>query len=367
MDFEPAEDYGCPKISPSKKYSGFVHNAVMPNGKSIALLKTLLTSACERDCHYCPFRAGRNFRRATLKPAEMAHIFMSMHRAGIVKGLFLSSGLFGGGIHTQDKLIDTAEILRIRLGFKGYLHLKIMPGAERDQVERAMQLANRVSLNLEAPNTKRLHILAPQKLFLDELIKPLKWVEEIRRSKPGSSGWDQRWPSAATQFVVGGAGENDFELLTTTEYLYRELRLKRTYYSPFRPVENTPLENQRPTLLQRENRLYQASFLIRDYGFSLKEIPFNKIGNLPIGTDPKLSWAMTNLRENPVEINQANKRDLLHIPGIGPHGVKAIIAARIHSKIKNLEDLRKIGINTKRAAPYILLNGHRPSQQLVLL
>ena len=367
MDFEPAEDYGCPKISPSKKYSGFVHNAVMPNGKSIALLKTLLTSACERDCHYCPFRAGRNFRRATLKPVEMAHIFMSMHRAGIVKGLFLSSGLFGGGIHTQDKLIDTAEILRIRLGFKGYLHLKIMPGAERDQVERAMQLANRVSLNLEAPNTKRLQILAPHKLFIDELIKPLKWVEEIRKSKPGSSGWDKRWPSAATQFVVGGAGENDFELLTTTEYLYRELRLKRTYYSPFRPVENTPLENQRPTLLQRENRLYQASFLIRDYGFSLEEIPFDKTGNLPIETDPKLSWAQANLRENPVEINQANKRDLLHIPGIGPHGVKTIIATRIHSKIKNLEDLRKIGINTKRVAPFILLNGRRPSQQLVLL
>lgn len=367
MDFEPAEDYGCPKLNPSKKYSGFVHNAVMPNGKTISLLKTLLTSACERDCYYCPFRAGRNFRRATLKPAEMAHIFMSMHRAGIVKGLFLSSGLIGGGVQTQDKLIDTAEILRMKLGFRGYLHLKIMPGAEQDQVERAMQLANRVSLNLEAPNTKRLNILAPHKLFIDELIKPLRWVEEIRKSKPDSSGWEKRWPSVATQFVVGGAGENDFELLTTTEYLYRELRLRRAYYSPFRPVENTPLENQPPTLLLRESRLYQASFLIRDYGFSLREIPFDETGNLPIEKDPKLSWAQTNLRENPVEINQANRRDLLHIPGIGPRGVKAIVATRIHSKISNLEDLRKIGINTKRVAPFILLNGRRPSQQLVLL
>jgi predicted DNA-binding helix-hairpin-helix protein len=367
MDFEPAEDYGCPKINPSKKYSGFVHNAVMPNGKSIALLKTLLTSACERDCYYCPFRAGRNFRRATLKPTEMAHIFMSMHRAGIVKGLFLSSGLIGGGVHTQDKLIDTAEILRMKLRFRGYLHLKIMPGAEQDQVQRAMQLANRVSLNLEAPNTKRLQILAPHKIFIDELIQPLRWVEDIRKSNSGSSAWDRRWPSVATQFVVGGAGENDFELLTTTEYLYRELRLQRAYYSPFRPVENTPLENQRPTLLQRENRLYQASFLIRDYGFSLDELPFDKSGNIPIETDPKLSWAQTNLIENPVEVNQANKEDLLHIPGIGPRGVKAIIAKRIHGKINNLEDLRKIGINTKRAAPFILLNGRRPSQQLLLL
>jgi len=303
MDFEPAEDYGCPKLNPSKKYSGFVHNAVMPNGKTIALLKTLLTSACERDCYYCPFRAGRNFHRATLKPGEMAHIFMSMHRAGIVKGLFLSSGLIGGGVKTQDKLIDTAEILRMKLGFRGYLHLKIMPGAEHDQVERAMQLANRVSLNLEAPNTKRLNILAPNKLFIDELIEPLRWVEEIRKSKSGSSGWEKRWPSVATQFVVGGAGENDFELLTTTEYLYRELRLRRAYYSPFRPVDNTPLENQPPTLLRRESRLYQASFLIRDYGFSLREIPFDETGNLPIEKDPKLSWAQTNLRENIMEIN----------------------------------------------------------------
>lgn len=367
MDFEPAEDYGCPKMDSSQRYSGFVHNAVMPNGKSISLMKTLLTSACERDCYYCPFRAGRNFKRATLKPEEMAHIFMSMHRAGIVEGLFLSSGLIGGGIRTQDKIIDTAEILREKLGYRGYLHLKIMPGAEPDQVERAMQLANRLSLNLEAPNAKRLKILAPHKSFAAELLQPLTCIDKIRKSKPASSGWNNRWPSVATQFVVGGAGENDLELLTTTDYLYRDVNLKRAYFSPFRPVENTPLENRPATLLRRESRLYQASFLIRDYGFTLKELPFDESGNMPAETDPKLSWAKANLSENPVEINLANRRELLHIPGIGPQSAIAILESRVHKSINCLEDLRKIGVRTKRLVPFVLLNGRRPSQQLELL
>jgi predicted DNA-binding helix-hairpin-helix protein len=367
MDFEPAEDYRCPKIDPSKSYSSFVHNAVMPNGKTIPLMKTLLTSACERDCHYCPFRAGRNFRRATLKPEELAHIFMSLHRAGIVEGLFLSSGLIGGGVKTQDRLLDTSHILRNKLGFKGYLHLKIMPGAEISQVEQAMLLADRVSLNLEAPNSKRLRILAPHKVFVNELIAPLKWVADIRSRKPARNGWNQRWPSTATQFVVGGAGENDIELLVTTEYLYRQLGLRRAYYSPFKPVDNTPLENQPATMYQRENRLYQASYLIRDYGFDMEELPFDNDGNLPQDTDPKLSWAMNFLSDNPIEINEASKRELLHIPGIGPKGVAVLVKERRINRLKCLDDLRRIGINPSRATPYITLDGRRPSQQLSLL
>jgi predicted DNA-binding helix-hairpin-helix protein len=367
MDFEPAEDHGCPKLDRSKVNPGFVHNAVMPNGKTIPLLKTLLTSACERDCYYCPFRAGRNFRRATLKPDEMAGVFKSMHKAGIVEGLFLSSGIIGGAVRTQDKLLASAEILRENLGFKGYLHLKIMPGAEQDQIERAMQLANRVSINLEAPNTNRLNILAPHKQFIDELLEPLRVIERIRKNNPGFNGWNHRWPSVATQFVVGGAGENDLELLSTTEYLYGNLNLKRAYYSPFRPVKDTPLENLPPTKLQRESRLYQASFLIRDYGFSVEELPFNDDGNLPQGADPKRAWAEINLRDNPIEINNAGRRELLHVPGIGPQGVKAILAARKGNCVNNLEDLRKIGINPARIAPFVLLNGRRPSQQLLLL
>jgi predicted DNA-binding helix-hairpin-helix protein len=367
MDFEPAEDHGCPKMDSGKENSGFIHNAVLPNGKTIPLLKTLLTSACERDCHYCPFRAGRKFRRTTLKPEEMAHIFMAYHRAGIVEGLFLSSGLIGGGASTQDRLLAAAQILREKLGFRGYLHLKIMPGAEFAQVEQAMLLADRVSLNLEAPNQNRLRILAPHKEFTAELIQPLKWVAEIKRKEFKTNRWRKRWPSVATQFVVGGAGESDSELLSTTEYLYNQMMLKRAYYSPFKPVEDTPLENQPATRLQRENRLYQASFLIRDYGFVMEELPFDVHGNLPEGIDPKLGWARINLVENPIEINKATKNELLHIPGIGPKGAQSLLSARRKLRLKSVEDLRRIGINPTRAAPFILLDGRKPSTQLSFL
>jgi predicted DNA-binding helix-hairpin-helix protein len=297
----------------------------------------------------------------------MAHVFMAFHRAGIVKGLFLSSGMIGGGMRTQDRLLDTAQILREKLGYKGYLHLKIMPGAEFAQVAQAMVLADRVSLNLEAPNDKRLKTLAPHKNFLSELIQPLEWVAQIRETEFQASPWRKRWPSSATQFVVGGAGESDSELLSTTEYLYSRIGLKRAYYSPFSPVEDTPLENLPATKLQRENRLYQASFLIRDYGFDMEEMPFDANGNLPEGIDPKLGWAQINLTGNPLEINQASKNELLHIPGIGPKGVDSLLSARRKQRLKSSEDLRRIGINPTRAAPFILLDGRRPSTQLSLL
>lgn len=187
-----------------KKNSLGIHQAVTPGGGRIALLKTLLTSACELDCYYCPFRARRNFRRATFKPDEMAQVFSDIHRGGAAQGLFLSSGVAGGGVRTQDRLIATADILRNRLGFRGYLHLKIMPGAGRAQVERAMQLADRISVNLEAPNTLRLQSLAPHKQFTEQLLQPLRWAEEIRRTQPARLGWKGRWPSTVTQFVVGG-------------------------------------------------------------------------------------------------------------------------------------------------------------------
>jgi predicted DNA-binding helix-hairpin-helix protein len=351
----------------AKKSSLGIFQAAMPGGKRAPLLKTLLTSACERDCFYCPFRAGRDYRRATFKPEEMASVFHQMHRGGLVQGLFLSSGIAGGGMRTQDRLLDTAEVLRRKHNFAGYLHLKIMPGAERDQVLRAMQLADRISINLEAPNTERLGRLAPHKAFLEELLKPLQWAEEIRRSQPGHQGWKGRWPSTVTQYVVGGAGENDLEILSTTAYLTRQLRLARTYFSAFSPVPDTPLENLAPENPWREHRLYQASFLFRDYGFDLEDMPFDAGGNLPLGADPKLAWAQANLAETPVEVNRAERRDLLRVPGIGLKGAEAILAARRRGRLRDLGDLQKIGVLAARAAPYVLLDGRRPPLQLALL
>jgi len=371
MSFEPAEERnptGIPYLDRTENCPDavFVHPAILPNGQKIKLLKTLLTSACERDCYYCPFRAGRDFRRATFQPEEFARLFIMLTQKGITEGVFLSSGVTGGGVHTQDKLLDTAEILRHKLGFRGYIHLKVMPGAERSQVERAMQLADRVSANLEAPNTERLTLLAPHKRFIEELLQPLMWMDEIRRTQPAYRGWHGRWPSSVTQFVAGGAGESDLELLSATQYLYRQLGLKRTYYSRFNPIPDTPLENQAPTPPIREHRLYQASFLLRDYGFELEELPFEADGRLPMQSDPKMAWAQRNLLEQPVEVNRADRHMLLRIPGIGPKSVEVILQARRQGRISDETCLKKLGILPERAAPFLLFDGRRATYQPAL-
>ncbi len=382
MDLEPAEETGAKgvgSVAPcglvvEEKSAGKrkrdedlgIFHAAMPGGKTIPLLKTLLTSACERNCHYCPFRAGRNFRRTTFSPQEMAKTFMDMQRAGLVEGLFLSSGIIGGGIKTQEKITDTAAILRQKYRFRGYIHLKIMPGAEKGQVERAMRLANRLSVNLEAPNGRRLQSLAPLKDFDDELLRPLRWIEEIRSSLSRREGWNGRWPSSTTQFVVGGGGESDLELLATSEFLFRHLRLQRTYFSAFKPVPDTPLENQPAEDPLRQHRLYQASFLFRDYGFDLEEMPFTAEGNLPLEKDPKQAWAERHLLHNPIEVNKAEGHDLLRVPGIGLKSARSIIQARRQGTLRDLPDLRKIGVRTTPLEPYVLLNGKRPYRQLRL-
>jgi predicted DNA-binding helix-hairpin-helix protein len=369
MTLEPAEEHrGIPEAIGTHKQDLCIQPAQMPGGKQILLLKTLLTSVCERNCFYCPFRAGRDFRRATFRPEEFANLFLSLANSKAAEGIFLSSGVAGGGVRSQDQLLATADILRNKLGFKGYIHLKIMPGAEKGQVQQAMRLANRLSINLEAPNPERLALLAPQKIFAEELLRPLRWIDEIRRSSPPVHTWNGHWPSTVTQFVAGGADESDTELLSTTSWLMTNVRLQRTYFSAFNPIRDTPLENKPATDQLREHRLYQASFLLRDYGFAMEELPFTKDGNLPLQQDPKFLWAVEHLRENPVEINKADRNQLLRIPGIGPRGAESIIFARKLKRLDDLTKLRKLGITaSERAAPFMLLNGKRPSFQLPLL
>lgn len=368
MHLEADSENDCQISSDGKFADGIpISEAVMPNGKRMKLLKTMITSACERNCFYCPFRAGRNMRRSSFSPDELAHTFMRIFYAKAVEGLFLSSGIINGGVSTQDKLIDTAEILRSKYQYRGYLHLKIMPGIEKDQLERAMMLASRISINLEAPNDTRLKMLAPIKQFSKELVQPLRWAEQIRREKSPHKNWNGLWPSSTTQFVVGAIGETDMELISTSEKLFSQFKVKRIYYSRFNPIKDTPFENHPAENPWRQHRLYQSSFLLRDYGYSFEEMPFNQEGNLPLDTDPKLAWAKNNLDENPVEINKANKEDLLRIPGIGHKGVQTIIQARRQHKLNNIQQLNKMGIGTKRASNYILLNGKRPARQMSFL
>jgi predicted DNA-binding helix-hairpin-helix protein len=350
---------GCNKQYP-------ITYAAMPGGKRIALLKAMQTSVCERNCYYCAFRAGRDFHRESFKPDEMAQAFMKLYQAKMVEGIFLSSGIAGGGLRTEDRMLATAEILRHKLGFKGYIHLKIMPGSEAAQVERAMQLANRVSVNLEAPTTERLAKLAPMKIFMNELMEPLRWVDDIRNKQSPEKCWNNRWASSTTQFVVGGAGESDLELLQITDYLHQKLRLARVYYSGFKPIEDTPLEHVQPNNPWREHRLYQASFLLRDYGFGFEDLIFEGGGNLSLEIDPKLAWAQQNLSAQRVEINRAVYEQLIRIPGIGPKRARVILDARLKGKINTLEELAKLGVVTKRAAPFILFNGKAPMSQMRL-
>lgn len=355
-----------PEFTEREKRAAFTHPAQLPNGKNIVLLKTLLSSACERDCYYCPFRAGRDFRRATFKPDEFANLFSKMNQSGMAQGLFLSSGIAGGGVRTQDKLLDTADILRKKYQYGGYLHLKIMPGAEKEQVYRAMQLADRISVNLEAPNTERLAKLAPHKIFIEELLRPLRWAEEIRRTVPAYKFWNGKYPSSVTQFVAGGADESDLELLNTTSWLMKHVRLTRAYFSAFHPIRDTPLENKNPVNPMREHRLYQASFLLRDYGFELEDLPFSPDENLPLHADPKLVYAQQHLIHSPIEINTADKHQLIKIPGIGLKGAEIILNARRIKKINSLSELKKLNILIQRATPFILLNGKKQAIQTVM-
>ena len=362
--YEPAEDVGLaghrwPVPRVPEELIDCISHAVTPNGR-IPLLKTLLSSACERDCYYCPFRTGRDFRRATFTPDELAKLFVQLYQNNFVEGLFISSGLVGGGPQTQDRILKTAEILRQQYNFRGYIHLKIMPGAERDQVAAGMALADRVSVNLEAPNDGRLARLAPHKVFTEELLQRMEWVEEIRQAQGGYG------PSMTTQFVVGAAGESDLELLHTTSYLNQKLRLARAYFSGFNPIADTPLEELPPASIEREHRLYQASFLLRDYSFDIEELPFAQDGNLPLHEDPKLLWARQHLADAPVEINQADRETLLRVPGIGVKSADRILTARRQGTLRDLSHLRQLHIAVKRVAPFVLLDGKRPAHQLKL-
>ena len=324
----------------------------------------MLTTACERNCYYCPFRAGRSrTKRLTVSSEELARGFDTLSQAGQVQGLFLSSGIIKGSVTTQDKIIATAEILRRRYDYRGYLHLKIMPGVEEAQLYRLMQLADRVSVNLEGPTPERLQALAPKKEFQRELFSMLHLAEKLRRAHPS-----EKLAGTVTQFVVGAVGDTDQELLALTQRLYRHEGLTRAYYSGFSPVLQTPFEQLPATDPLREHRLYQASFLLRDYGWQIEELPFIGDGNLRLDLDPKRAWAELRLREAPVEIMTASRSQLLRIPGIGPVGADAILRARRLGRLTDLSHLRQLHIHApEQAAPYILLDGARPIAQMRLL
>ena len=349
-----------------------------PDGQRKSTLKVLQTSACQNNCNYCAFRSGRDVRRAHLPADDLARSFDLMYRAGLVESLFLSSGVIGTH-RTMDEMLATVELVRVKYGFRGYVHLKLLPGAEDAHIERAVELADRVSVNLEAPTFETLAALAPLKR-MDALVGPLRKAAQMicrgdpLRSPPPTGAGIRAGARPAptmgharigmsTQFVVGPAGESDRELLSTAQMLYRELRLARAYYSAFTPVRDTPMEGEPPTDPQREFRLYQADWLLRYYHFSADELPFDSAGQLRTDVDPKAAWAGAHPERFPVEVNAAPLDELLRVPGVGPTSARAIFQALRGGKLAELGDLRKLGARADRAAPYVTLAGRRPPYQ----
>ncbi len=339
----------------------WIYPAALPSGERVPMLKVLQASGCERNCTYCVERLGGvRGGSVMLEPDDLASTFMELYGQRLVVGLFLSSAIRGGARATMDRMLATGELLRKRYRFRGYLHLKLIPGALPDQVERAMSIATRVSINLEAPSATHLAKIAPGKRFHEQILATMQQVsraqDEGRFDRAGHT----------TQLVVGAAGETDQEIAQTAAGMYKDLRLARVYYSAFQPLPGTPSEGSAPVPFLREHRLYQVDFLLRSYGFEFEEIPFDPDGRLSLDVDPKTAWAKAHPERYPIEVNTAPAAELMRIPGIGPRAAKRIVQARRTGRLRTLDALRAAGARTAAALPFVLIDGRLPPRQLTL-
>jgi predicted DNA-binding helix-hairpin-helix protein len=327
----------------------WLYPVALPQGGYSVLLKTLLSNACANDCKYCPLRFDSNVRRCTLTPEEVARIFMDYFRRKKVFGLFLSSAVIGNPDYTMDRINTVARLLRGRHEYRGYIHLKIIPGASDAAIEEAISLSTAVSLNIETPGRKHFELLSDKKDYEKDIIRPIKLMGRL-------TGKGMRFSKVkcTTQFIVGAADENDSEIIHYLSGLYTRLNFKRVYFSAYQkglgkpdiPGERQLLTNPGERFM-REHRLYQVDFLLRKYGFSEGDILLDNTGNLRLDRDPKQVWSDSNPDFFPVRINAADKEALLRVPGIGPETVKKIIKMRRERRISVIDDL---GIRGKRAA-----------------
>jgi len=333
-----------------------VCKAFGPDGRCISLLKVLYTNSCIHDCKYCPNSTScPNSRKAEFEPEELAKLFMNYYVRNYVEGLFLSSGVGGDSDKSVERIIDCARLIRRKYKFAGYMHLKVLPGVSREHVNQLSELADRVSINVEAPSKVRMHELSSTKDYNIDIERRLGWLGEKTRSGQIVSGH-------TTQFVLGANGESDYEYLKKMKWLYNDHALKRAYFSAFDPVPKTPLEKSAKVPLLREHRLYQADWLLRIYKFGFNEVTsvLDDNGFLPIGVDPKEAFARANPERFPVDVNRSSLDELLRVPGIGPVSAKRIVGLqRRRKRIKKTEELSRMGVVVKRAAPFIEVEGAR--------
>ena len=341
---------------PRKNPAPGIYRASLPNGKHINLMRVMFTDFCKMDCAYCPNSVYVPRKRFAFKREELAATFMELHQRLAVDGLFLSSGIAGDGSKTTQRLVETIELLRHKHQFRGYIHLKVMPGASRELVERAHRLGSRLSVNIETPEPEMMRRISPHKDLQKDILEPMAWIDELTRQGSGGA------VGQATQFVVGAADESDRQIYRRVGQMYADWNLKRVYYPPFRPARHTPMEEKPPVNAAREHRLYQMDWLHRVYRFRPGEIDlaFDPTGFLSLEQDPKTVIAMENLEAFPIDLNAANKEALLRIPGIGPLSAERILRHRRGHSIDNWRDLQAMGVLRKRAWPYVVFPGQRP-------
>lgn len=337
--------------------TGICHSYTQ-DGRCVSLLKILLTNVCIFDCAYCVTRKSNDIKRAAFTVQEVVDLTINFYRRNYIEGLFLSSGIFKSPDATMERLIRVAKKLRLEENFNGYIHLKSIPGASDELMFEAGLYADRLSVNIEIPTKAGLKLLAPDKDHKD-FIKPMKAVRDSIRQFNSERKVNRYTPTYApagqsTQMIVGATGESDRDIMYSANFFYQKFKMKRVYYSGYVPVSD---DSRLPALgsevpMMRENRLYQTDWLVRFYGFDVREILNDQFQHLDMDIDPKLSWALRNMNLFPVDVNLAPKYLLQRIPGVGLKSVGKIIASRRVRKL-NWENLKLIGISLNKAKYFI--------------
>jgi putative DNA modification/repair radical SAM protein len=342
--------------------NGICH-AYTPDGRCVSLLKILLTNYCLFDCAYCINRRSSNVDRARFTVDEVVALTLNFYKRNYIEGLFLSSGIVRSPDHTMEQMMLVAKKLRREHGFAGYIHLKTIPEASRWLIEQAGLFADRLSINLELPSTESLRSLAPEKdagTIAGAMSQMHERIEEAKEDERRFSPAGQ-----STQIIVGADGTTDAALLSTSAALYRNYGLRRVYYSAFSPIPaaSAMLPLKAPPL-QRENRLYQADWLLRFYGFTPEEVAESgEDGMLALDLDPNSAWALKNRGRFPVDVNTADREMLLRVPGLGARSVDRILAARRHTRLR-FADVGRLARSVKRLLPFVIAADYRPAAAL---
>lgn len=338
--------------------SGICH-AYTPDGRCVSLLKILLTNYCLFDCGYCINRRSSNVPRARFAIDEVVRLTLEFYKRNYIEGLFLSSGIIRTPDYTMEQLVRVAQTLRQAHGFAGYIHLKTIPEASPALIEQAGLWADRLSINLELPAERSLRRLAPEK----DVRSIRSAMGQMRAQITAAKAERRRFAPAgqSTQMIVGADETTDADVLATSAALYKDYRLSRVYYSAFSPIPQASAAlPARPPPLQRENRLYQADWLLRFYGFSVDEIAGTAPGGmLDLEVDPKLAWALQHRAQFPVDVNTAEREMLLRVPGLGRRAVDRIVLARRQTRLR-LADVGRLSGALKRARPFLVTADWRP-------